>query len=77
MTDIKDTTAYTIVRQMMDHIYGDDEKLSSEDFGAIFKMYLGRGGSWEGIMDGSMKDVKTLENVLQAFVNYRSAKNSV
>lgn len=77
MTGIKDTTAYIIVRQVMDHIYGDDEKLSSEDFVAIFKMYLGRGGSWEGIMDGDMRDVKILEDVLQAFVNYRSAKNSV
>ena len=76
-TGIKDTTAYTIVRQVMDHIYGDDEKLSSEDFVAIFKMYLGRGGSWEGIMDGNMRDVQTLENVLQAFINYRSAKKSV
>ena len=26
---------------------------------------------------GDMRDVKTLEDVLQAFVNYRSAKNSV
>ena len=76
-TGIKDTTAYIITRQVMDHIYGDDEKLSSEDFVAIFKMYLGRGGSWEGLMGGSMKDVEILENVLSAFVNYRSAKNSV
>ena len=76
-TGIKDTTAYIITRQVMDHVYGDDEKLSSEDFVVIFKIYLGRGGSWEGLMGGDMRDVKTLEDVLQAFVNYRSAKNSV
>ena len=49
-TGIKDTTAYIITRQVMDHVYGDDEKLSSEDFVVIFKIYLGRGGSWEGLM---------------------------
>lgn len=76
-TGIKDTTAYFITRQVMDHIYGEDEELSSEDFVVIYKIYLGRGGSWEGLMNGDMKDVKILENVLEAFVNYRSAKNSV
>lgn len=75
MTGIKDTTAYKIVRQIMDHVYGEDEKLSSKDFVAIFKIYLNRGGSWEGLMDGDMRNVKIIEDVLQAFVNYRKASN--
>lgn len=75
MIGIKDTIAYTIVRQIMDHIYGEDEKLSSKDFIAIFKLYLERGGSWEGLMAGDMRNVKIIEDILQAFINYRKAKN--
>jgi hypothetical protein len=72
---VKDTTAYKITRQVMDHVYGDDEKLSSDEFVAVFNMYLGRKGSWEGIMAGDMKNVEILEGVLESFVNYRRAVN--
>lgn len=72
---VKDTTAYKITRQVMDHVYGEDEKMSSDEFVAVFHMYLGRQGTWQGIMDGDMKNVKILEDVLEAFVNYRRAVN--
>jgi hypothetical protein len=73
---IKDTTAYKITRQMMDHIYGEDEKISSDEFVVIFNIYMNRGGTWEGIMAGDMKNAKILEDILEAFINYRSIFNT-
>lgn len=57
----------------MDHIYGSDESLSSDEFLGVYKIYIGRGGSWEALMRGDLDQVGTLEKVLETFVNYRRA----
>jgi len=68
---LKDTTAYKIVRQITDHIYGPDEKLSSKDFVQLYSMYRSAGGSWEKLMDGDIGCVKIIEDVLDEFMQNR------
>ncbi len=68
---VKDTTAYKIVRQITDHVYGPDEKLSPEDFVKIYHDYGSRGGSWEKLMDGDMGCVKIIEDSIDTFVKGR------
>jgi len=68
---LKDTTAYKIVRQITDHIYGPDEKISSEDFAHLYKSYRNAGGSWEKLMSGDIGCVKIIEEVLDQFMQNR------
>ncbi len=69
---IKDTTAYKITRQIMDHVYGSDEKLSNKEFLAVYELFNQRGGSWDALMDDSMDDIVKLEECLESFVKYRN-----
>jgi len=69
--DVKDTTAYKIARQIMDHIYGDDEDMSNEDFVGLYHDFLRRGGSWKSLMDGDMRSVKFIEDALESLVKSR------
>ncbi len=68
---VKDTTAYKIVRQIADHVYGPDEKLSGEEFVQIYHEYGRRGGSWERLMDGDMGCVKIIEDSIDTFIQNR------
>lgn len=68
---VKDTTAYRISRQVMDHIYGEDEEMSEEDFVGLYHDFHRRGGSWHALMDGDMRSVKVIEDALEALVKSR------
>lgn len=68
---VKNTTAYKIVRQITDHIYGSDTKISSKEFVNIYKMYREAGGSWERLMAGDIGCVKIIEDVLEEFMEDR------
>jgi hypothetical protein len=68
---VKDTTAYVISRQIMDHIYGDDEEMSNQDFVSLYHDFHRRGGSWQALMDGDMRSVKVIEDALECLVKSR------
>jgi hypothetical protein len=68
---VKDTVAFKIVRQITDHVYGPDTKLSNEDFVRIFHDYGSRGGSWERLMDGDMGCIKIIEDAIDSFLKNR------
>lgn len=69
--DVTDTTAFRIARQVMDHVYGEDEDLDERDFSYVHSQFRQSGGSWEGVMSGSMADVGRLEAALASLVNLR------
>ncbi len=73
-TGVKDTTAYHIIRQITDHIWGSDEDLSDEDILTICHDFMKTGGYWESLIDGSMKDVLRLEESIEKFVRGRAAQ---
>jgi len=66
---VKDTAAYKIVRQILDHTWGSDSKLEEKDFLHVLSSFYRRGGSWERLMDGDMKCVKHLEDSIDDFMN--------
>jgi hypothetical protein len=68
---VKDTTAYKISRQIMDHIYGEDEEMTEEDFVVLYKDFHRRGGSWQSLMDGDMRAVDVIEASLDSLVKSR------
>jgi len=68
---VKDTTAYKIIRQMTDHIWGSDEELEDEDVVAICRLFTHRGGLWQSLMDGAMNDAIRLEKAIESVVKYR------
>lgn len=69
---VKQTIAWRIVRQITDHVYGSDEKISSEEFLHVYRMFSGAGGSWEGLIRGDMKSVAILEGALDRFLRFRN-----
>ena len=68
---VKDTTAYKISRQIMDHIYGDDEKMSNEDFVKVYHNFHQSGGSWRALMEGDMNSVDIIEKSIALLVKSR------
>ena len=68
---VKDTTAYKIIRQMTDHVWGADEKLPDEAVLSICRLFSGRRGSWQLLMNGSMDEAVRLEDCIAAVVKYR------
>lgn len=69
---VKNTVAFRIVRQIVDHVYGSDEKVTPEDFLHVYRMFHGAGGSWEGLIGGDMKSVAILEGALDRFIRFRN-----
>lgn len=69
--DVTDTTAFRITRQVMDHVYGEDEEMDERDFSFVHGQFRKAGGSWESIMAGSMADVGRLEGAIESLVNLR------
>lgn len=68
---VKDTAAYQIIRLITDHIWGSEEKISGSDCISICRQYYVKGGAWIKLMDGSMDDVKILEDCIENFVRSR------
>ncbi|OPZ37450.1 MAG: hypothetical protein BWY99_01869 [Synergistetes bacterium ADurb.BinA166] len=71
---MKDTTAYKVVRQIVDHVHGPDEKVSDGEMIDIHRAFGQAGGSWEALMAGDMGSVEILEDVLDAFMQLRRAQ---
>jgi len=69
---VKKTVAYKIVRQIVDHVYGSDEKVSPEEFLHVYRIFNGAGGSWEGLIGGDMKSVAILEGAIDRFIKWRN-----
>lgn len=69
---LKETTAFKIIRQMLDHMYGSDVKLSDDDFLHIYSTYMNLGGSWEMMIRGSMPSFDLLVKLLDSFVDIKN-----
>lgn len=68
---VKDTAAYRVIRQVVDHTWGPDEKLDDEEIVSLCRDFRELGGTWRGIMDGDMRCVKALENAIDAHIRFR------
>lgn len=69
---IKDLVSYRIVRQILDHIYTDQE-MTEKDFLGIFRTFQDLGNKWEYVIQGDPKSIHALMEVLKAFVKIKNA----
>lgn len=68
---VKNTMAYKVVRQVLDHVWGPDEELSDEEFVRVFRAISRTGLSWEKVVLGDMASIQAIERVLELFVTTR------
>jgi len=59
--------ANRIVRQFIDHLFGDDMISNREDFLAIRTVYRQMGGTWQAIDSGSKEAIAILEKIVIAW----------
>jgi hypothetical protein len=69
---VKDTSAWRIVRQLINHSWGADQELDENEFLNICSNFYHNGGSWELLLDGDMSHVSILETCIEASINNNS-----
>ncbi len=68
---VKDTIAFRIVRQILDHVYGNDQKMDDEEFVHLYRTFVRLGGSWEAVVRGDINGFDLLESLVAAFVKVK------
>ena len=69
---VKQTVAYRVCRQIVDHVYGSDEKLSPDEFLQVYRMFNGAGGSWEAVVRGDLHAITLLEGAIDRLFRWRN-----
>jgi hypothetical protein len=59
--------ANRIIRQFVDHLFGEDMIMGRDDFLAVRTVYRQRGGTWQAIDSGSKDAIDILEKVVVAW----------
>ena len=68
---IKQTTAYRVIRQVIDHTWGSDEELDDSDIVTVCKNFRDQKGSWKNLLDGEVESFNKLEKALTVFFHNR------
>lgn len=74
---LQDTFAYRIIKQIMDHTWSDESKLSDTEVIYVYHRFSNGGGSWQKLMDGSIEEIKTLEDAIKDLLNVRAIKTTL
>lgn len=69
---VKQTVAWKIVKQIVDHVYGSKEKLDDAEFLHVYRIFCGAGGSWEAVMAGDLDEIVRLEGSIERFLKWRN-----
>jgi hypothetical protein len=56
-----------IIRQLVDHLLGEDFITEDEDFKALRMVFRSRGGSWEKFLNGDLQQNKLLQDIVSAW----------
>jgi DNA topoisomerase IB len=59
--------ANRVIRQLVDHMLGEDMTVSDEDFGTMRLTFRHMGGTWERVWGGDMDENERLKNVVVAW----------
>jgi hypothetical protein len=70
----RSSTAFRIIRSMMDHIFGKEIYISKHDFYHIYSVYNQEGGKWEPLIVGDMDSFMLLKSILESFVEIKQNK---
>ena len=69
---VKDTAAFRIIRQVVDHTWSSDEEVRDEDVVNVCREFRRLGGSWEGLMGGDVRAFQVLERAIGSLLEFRS-----
>ena len=72
---ITNTTAYRLVDQMVNHSWGYDTEWDCEDLVHVYREFTRRGGSWESIVNGDVRQFVLLEQIIDGYLNCRNIIN--
>lgn len=59
--------SHRVIRQLVDHLLGEDFLTEEEDFKSIRMVFRDRGGSWEKFLNGDLQQNKLLQDVVSAW----------
>jgi hypothetical protein len=68
---VKDTAAFRVIRQVVDHTWSSDEEVSDEDVVTVCRDFVRRGGSWKDLMSGDVRAFQALESSIQSMFEVR------
>jgi hypothetical protein len=68
---IRDTAAWHVIEQILEHVWGLGEDLDDEEALAVCKLFWKAGGSWRGIMDGDQRHARILEESINDVISAR------
>lgn len=68
---MKDTAAWKVTREILDHEWGMDEDLDDQEFLTVCKMFKSGGGLWKEVMAGDMSHVSKLQDCIQNILTLR------
>lgn len=71
-TGVKDTAAFRVIRQVVDHAWSSDEEVRDEDVVNICLEFHRLGGSWKGLMEGDVRAFHILERAIEGFLEFRN-----
>jgi hypothetical protein len=66
--------SHRIIRQLVDHLLGEDFLTEDEDFKALRMVFRSRGGSWEKFLNGDLQQNKLLQDIVSAWAQLPGRK---
>jgi hypothetical protein len=63
---ITNTTAYRVIREVVDHVFDPDTEIEDDDVIGICDIFRDLNGSWEMLMGGDMDEYQKLENAIES-----------
>jgi hypothetical protein len=59
--------ANRIIRQLVDHLFGEGMVILKEDYLALRAVYRQMGGTWASLVDGNNESIGLLEKIVTAW----------
>lgn len=66
--------SHRVIRQLVDHLLGEDFITEDEDFKAIRMVFRSKGGSWEKFLNGDLQQNKLLQDIVSAWAKLPGRK---
>ena len=63
-SDIKDTAAWRVMEQIIEHTYGGGSDMDSEAALSVCESFKKGGGKWKDLMDGDPEHLSRLESCI-------------
>lgn len=66
--------SHRIIRQLVDHLIGEDVITEDQDFLSLRMVFKSRGGSWEKFLNGDIQQNKLLQDIVSAWAQLPGRK---